>query len=233
MAASKPKGIIAIDIERTGRDQNDVIFAIGIATMPIDAVCLGEVKSFNVCYNLEKKPHKTWADRWAKSGYEERCYVEFWSKHLQTLDLLQDPTKVNLVEEQYLGKGVYTKKFIDTFDNILKEYEELYSESVIVTDTTLFDTVHLGNELIVAGKMPLNYTRAGKFRGGVELDSYITGVARISDIFDWKTYLDFKKNHIKPLMLAQIEQDHHPENDAKNILLMYHAALQYASLHRD
>jgi len=223
MSSKKPElGVIAIDIEKTGcRDENDdPMFAVGIATAPIDATSIDQVFSFSVALNLQKPESMNWSDFWKEKGYEERCWDEFWSKNENILDLLQDPIRIL----QYDSRELVAL----WINNTLMVCERMYEKTIVVTDTTLFDTVCVGSELKRYNFIPLNFTRKGEYRSGVEVDSYIAGLFKISDPCDWKLMGDVNQKYIDPLLLGKVEHDHHPENDAKSILLKYLAAISYA-----
>lgn len=225
--ASKPKiGVIAIDIEKTGRrnEDDDPIFAIGIATAPIDATSFDQVKAGSVALDLKKPKDMDWADYWKKSNFEERCWNEFWSKHVEILDSLQDKYNIHMVAGR--------KEFAEWIAFSLKLFEEMYEKTIIVTDTTLFDTVCVGSELKLFKLTPLNYDNLGNYRSGVEVDSFISGLFGIDDRSDWETRSGYFDAYIKPLLLKEVDHDHHPENDATSILLKYLAAVQYAQNNR-
>jgi hypothetical protein len=222
MNSQVPKlGVIAIDIEKTGcRDENlDPMFAVGIATAPIDASSIEEVESFSISLNLKKPNGKSWSEHWKSEGYELRCWDEFWSKNEGVLDLLQDPLCILRVESR--------EQLVTCINSILSLYESMYSQTIIVTDTTLFDTVCVSAELKKYNFVPLNFTRKGEYRSGVEVDSYISGLFKISDPSDWEGLCSANK-FIEPYLLEKVEHDHHPMNDAKSILLKYLAAIKYA-----
>lgn len=228
-AEQKPKlGAIAIDVEKLGRRKvgTDPLFAVGIATAPVDATSMDQVKSFSVALDLKKPTDHSWSSFWAVNDFESRCWVEFWSKNQAILDLLQDPTKVSMV-----GKRAEVAAWID---ETLKKCEEMYERTVIVTDTTLFDTVCVGSELVRFDYIPLNFNRDGSYRGagGIEVDSFISGLFGVDDASDWRTLVDFTQKYIDPLLLGQVKHDHHPENDAKSILLKYLAAVAYSKNNR-
>ena len=215
----KRYGIIALDIETTGKGVNDIPFAIGFATCDISEPT--EIQTFNVCLNLEKDPTDSLEEFWKEEELDMQCFEEFWKDKEDLFNTLQDPSRVRLFLS-YID-------FVEEFDRLLKKCEEMYPDgAIILTDTTLFDTVKLGNLLTDNCFMPLNYTRAGKYRSGVECDSFIMGLMGCTNPFDWRSLEDFKKENIDPLKVCEVAHDHHPENDAKHILVTYLAALQYA-----
>lgn len=215
----KKYGIICIDIERTGRTPSDDVFAVGFATCDIKNP--SEIKTFNVCRRLGIQPDQSLQSFWQHSGYDQTCLDEFWSKNTEVFLKLQDEKQVNLV-------GPAESEFVQQINEILRACEEMYDESVILTDTTLFDTVYLNQLLTKYEYEPVNYTRNKEYRSGIESDSYVGGLMKSDDPFDWRSLGDFKKEHLDKLKVCEVEHDHHPENDAKHILVMYLAALQCA-----
>lgn len=224
----KPQGVIAIDIEKVGKRSvaEDPIFAIGFATCAITETDFNNVTTFSVARNLQKHKEISWQDFWIREKYEWRCWDEFWSKNEATIEKLQSSKTINLVTGR--------REFVEQINAILKACEEMYSSAVILTDTTAFDTVFTSSELVKFGYEPLNFTRDGMYRwaGCIELDSFISGVFGVTDGDEWKVLEAKVKEHIEPLFAGLVEHDHHPENDAKFILLKFLAARQYAkSLH--
>lgn len=218
---SKPKlGVITIDIEKTGKwfVDDDPVFAIGIATASIDETRIEGVKSFSAALNLRKPQDLSWAQFWKDQEYEEDCWNFFWSNHSNILDKLQDPNHIQLVSTR--------RQLVAWFNAILKMCEEMYEDTIILTDTTTFDTVVLGFELLKFGFQPLNHTREGKYRtgGGVEVDSFISG---IFGLLDWRAMKAKTDEHLTPIFGNVVEHDHHPENDAKSILVKYLSAVIY------
>ena len=212
-------GFICFDVEATGEfiALNDEVFAIGIVSC--DAKNPTQIKKTLICLNLEKPPDMSWEELWKLRSYDQNCFQEFWSKNLHILDSLQDPTKVKLYNRLNFDRKL---------NKALQQHEELYEKTLLVTDTTNYDTVCIGHLLSQEGYRALNYTRAGKHRSGVHLKSYLAGLAGVSDPSDSQTIKEFKETFIKPFILEQVEHDHNPANDAHNILLTYVGALYYA-----
>lgn len=230
MAASTlPQGVIAFDIEKVGKFSVDVdpVFAIGFATCAINETDFNQIKTFSVARDLQKPEELSWHDFWVQQGYEIRCWNEIWSKHTNMLDRLQSSKTVNIV--------VGRKAFVEQINAILKACEEMYSSAILLTDTTSFDTVFVCSELVKFNFEPLNYNRNEKYRsaGCVELDSFISGIFGITDGDEWHILESKVKEHIKPLFKGIVKRDHHPENDAKYILLKFLAARQYAKTLHD
>lgn len=221
---SKPElGFISIDIERTGKDlKNGDTFAFGIADASVDAVGAFQVYSNHVCLNLNKPSDQEWSQKWLEKNYEQRCFDEFWSKNLHILDKLQDPDQVQLVSTE--------KEFATRINVLLEEAESRYQDTWIVIDCPLFDPVFVSELLMKYGFMPINYTRAGRYRSSWEIDSYCAGKAGCAPE-DWRSTEAFKKSALQPLYIEKVEHDHHPENDAKSILVTALAARKYQQVH--
>jgi hypothetical protein len=219
-------GLIAIDVESTGKyiggsyKGSDVVFAVGIASCALKGdKKIPEIKTSVVCLDLEKPPSDSWQDFWQYRNFEPRCWDEFWSFRTELLDQLQSDTK---------EFPLYCKaKFAEALNNALAEHEALYEKTDILTDTTSYDTVCVGTLLNQHDFEPLNYTRLGAYRGGVELDSFIAGIAGVSDPSDWESVEKFKTDHLEALKIVQVKHDHNPANDATHILVTYLAGIQY------
>jgi hypothetical protein len=213
-------GVIVFDIEKTGKwlVEDDPVFAIGIATASIEETKIDGVKSFSAALDLRKPQDLSWAQFWDNQGYEEDCWNFFWSNHPNILDKLQDPNQIHLVSTR--------RQLVSWVNAVLKTCEEMYQDTIIVTDTITFDTVFLGSELLKFGFQPLNHTREGKYRtgGGVEVDSFISG---IFGQLSWSELKEKTDEHLTPIFGNVVEHDHHPENDAKSILLKYLSAVIY------
>lgn len=222
MSAEQQKpaiGIIAIDIEKTGERKlsQDPMFAVGIATAPLEATSADQIKAWSVGLDLQKPKDVSWEEFWKQRGFEERCWNEFWSTRTAILDFVQDPHNIELVSDRH--------EMADEINAILAQAEEMYEKTVIVTDTTTFDTVFVGSELVKYGHESIKYTRSKRYRGGVEVDSYIHGCAEITDPTNWEEERAFVDNVITPLMLEEPNHNHDPKNDARAILCRYLAAI--------
>lgn len=222
-SSSLPKlGLICFDVESTGEfigDGGDEVFAIGIVSCNIENPT--QVEKTLLCLDLQRPHDVSWDKIWAIRSYDQRCFDEFWSKNLHILDALQDKTNIKLCSSQ--------KKFAKKINKALQHHEELYEKTLLVSDTTNYDTVCVGHLLSLKRWFrALNYTRAGQHRSGVHLKSYISGLAGIYDPSDGQTIKEFKEKFIEPLIVTKIDHDHNPVNDAHHILLTYMAALEYA-----
>lgn len=210
---SKKHGYFAVDIECTGASLfTDKCFAIGLAY----GDSLSSVKTFNACVTLGKPSAVSWSQYWKEMGFEMACYERFWSKNKQTLNLLQDPTKVNLYETE--------KKMIDALNAFMVDMEKEFDQLCLVTDTTCFDTVWLTYLLQKHGHPGLAYFRNGEYRrgGSFEMDSFRLGVYGVnprSSYAPWRQDKDFAVNLTSP-------HDHHPEHDALYIYQKWFATLE-------
>lgn len=217
-------GYISFDIERTGRSLKseffgDETFAFGIADAPYNAYNASEISSAHVCLDLKKPSDVSWDDFWKEKKFEQRCFLEFWSKseNIEVLDKLQNPKEVSLVSDE--------ADFVMKINTLLEEAESRYKESMVALDAPLFDPVFISHLLMKYGYMPLNFTRDGRYRSSWEIDSYVAGLANTTPQ-NWRDSEIFKKEHLKPFYVEERVHDHHPENDAKSILLTALAAVK-------
>lgn len=218
----KKFGLIAIDIESTGKyfGTCDIIFAVGIASCALNEE--NEVPNIHtsvIYLDLQKPSSVSWQDFWQCRKFESRCWNEFWSSKTDILDQLQSNTaEIPLYKEA---------EFVCELNKALAKHEALYESTILLTDTTSYDTVCVGGLFNQHGFEPINHTRLARFRGGVELDSFVAGIAGVSDPFDWRSVEQFKKDYLEPLKILQVKYDHNPANDATHILVTYLAAIQY------
>lgn len=216
-------GYFVIDIERTGHGyKNDKTFGIGWAHS--DKHLTNIVKG-NVCMHLWFS-NKYCEDidvmrtLWLSKNFEQRCFEEFWSKHLDIFGMLQDETKVNLVADEY--------SMAQALNNALLEAESMYDNLMIVCDTIMFDTTWCNLLLMKHGFKGLSWSRSGKYRWGYELDSYTLGSLGFTPEVDWKDYSKAIETNIDVIFPdIQINHDHNPENDAMSILVKFIRVVNY------
>jgi hypothetical protein len=209
------QGYIAIDIEFTGSGKDDVIFAYGQADSSVSV--RGECNAKSICLNLFKPPEKTWKEYWIEKNWNPDTFL-FWNKCIDILDFLQDPTKVNLVDTQ--------EEFVQEINDLLLEAEDRYSNSIILSDTLLVDTPFVSNLLTIYGHRALHHTRKGKYRYGLEVSSFLTGVLNCTpEGLDYNSVKKFKKSTEFSTMTTV--HNHDPKEDAKNILHLFFRCLSF------
>lgn len=246
-------GYIAIDIERTGKylagvfpkhpptissqeeevpkrqrttsaetiRRDDKTFAIGWAAG--DKMRQNFI-SGHVCLNLHLGSDYTPSvirQKWEAADFEMRCFDDFWCKHLDILQKLQDPTQVILVETE--------SEMAFALNQALARVEARYDRIGILSDTLSFDTTWCNMLLLQHGFEPLSSTRNGKgYVSGYEVDSYVMGCLGLTPDTPWTTYsTEFDQTIGKVFPELEGIHDHHPENDAKSILVKYIRALNY------
>lgn len=231
---SKPKAYVAFDIEKTGKYDNDKdpLFAVGfvVGTYSIEAHANHEgfmsltplhkiVEKYSCALNLHKPANTSWLNWWEYKSYEMRCYTEFWSKHEDKLNELQDPTKIKLLDTE--------EEFVGVIVRILTEIEEKYEVDSFVLDTVLFDSVHLSALLMKYGHQPVNYTRSGRqYIQGYEVDSWVHGICGSSDYNKKRAFKNYVLKYYMP-EIGDVQKDHNPANDATNIMAVFLGCVNY------
>jgi len=226
---NKEKGYFAIDIERTGNCSNDLTFAIGYAYSKRDISSDEDIISGQLIGDLfldvEKLKELSNEDKisklresWANSGFEMRCFDEFWSKNIDVLISLQDHTQDMSRSYEYLGLEL---------NKVMMKAEMMFSSLTIITDTVAFDTVHVDNILTTSDSKPLNNSRSGQYQSGIEVDSLAMGALGLPDDVSWSVYQDEYNKKIKDIIPVYSVHDHQPKNDAKSILLKFLKTQKY------
>lgn len=221
----KPTAYLALNVETTGRFQGkDAMFAIGWAVARAGDAFAETLLIGNLCLQLDSDQagspsHETnWPMLWERNQWEMSCWETFWSKNQTILDLLQDPTRVNLFQTE--------QKMMEELNKVLEMLEGRYN-LVIVTDTTTFDPVWLDMALRKHGFVGLDHPRQGNgWRPGFEKDSYVMGVLGLTPETPKDTKNRVKKDLLEPKYKLQVEHDHHPGNDALLILVEVLAAIE-------
>ncbi len=218
--AARPIGLVAFDVEATGSSTPlDCVFAIGISHIAIDSTVVDSnnpdrVKILNerlrksrLVLDLKKPVDMQWRDFWNSSGYDMTTFDEFWSKHLNVLDQLQSNEDRCKSEEGFAA----------LLDSTLRDIESLYSSFTLLSDTLTFDIPALSSLLTKYGHLPLCKTRSGGYQGGMEVDSYTSGVLHIPIVASHEI-CDPRLTTIRSYRSFDIPHDHDPQNDAVTIL---------------
>ena len=210
-------GFIVVDIETTGRrmmdcdEGKDVCFAIGFG----HGTSIDDVETEKVCLDMGKQTGESWKEFWKKNKFENRCYEQFWSKNESVLDDLQNREKLgpNLVKTE--------AEMMARLQSFLVRMEKLYSQTVLITDTTAFDTVWLSYLLEKHGYAHMGYKRDGSYSKGLEMQSYrmatygISSFSRKDKSKPWEMDAEYQKK------VSIISHDHDPSNDARQILTAF------------
>lgn len=195
--------VLAFDIERTGPKIKHDTIGIGMSVVnskfeELDSLFLNSYIEGEVKFN-------------------KRCYNEFWSKHLDSLEKMKYSGEKSFQERQ--------KEIITEFQNFRKKWEQ-YSEDnglkfELVSDNNVFDGGFI-NELIykyLPNDLPIPYN-AGNKQYSCFWETYSQQRSLLFMVDP-----DFKSNWGFPQRIAEIYElpkplrlhDHNPVNDAYTI----------------
>lgn len=206
--------IIALDIETTGQHlcHSDKIIAIGACVAETKDGVYHVLRTKKFVQDLGKFVGVDWKEHWSRRSYEQRCYDEFWSKHLDVLDALQK------------GETFGTEETMMRAFNVFLEEEEADGDFALLFDTVLFDSVWLDTRLRGFNFAGLSRLRNGTgWRSAYELDSFRFGVTG-APLGDWK---ELEERLAARKMAPQIVVPnipggpHDPVYDAVQIFLQY------------
>jgi hypothetical protein len=202
------------DIETTGHRDRDPVFAVGSATLEInlDTGAVREVESRRwVLIIGEPASADTWAERWRERGYEQACWDEFWSKHVDMLNSLMRMTEHMFASE---------KEMAESIAGHLAGTETRCPNLTRVYDTLGFDVSSLAALLTRHGHVPM-YLSQHTLRP--HKASYLTDVTRAALHFDpfVRTYTDEQRaevvRHNAAALPAGLAHTHDPADDARCI----------------
>lgn len=205
--------VLAFDIERSGcADKNNTI-ALGACVMN---------ERFE---ELDRYFYKSYVPK--ETVFEERCFTQFWSKHLNVLETLK-------CEE---GKSQHDAEYemIVGFQEFRQKYEKYAEENgyefYLVTDNNVYDGGFV-NELIfkyLPASLPIPYTAGKKeYESFFETHSIEKGVLLANGVNkDWGLFDEIKKLYKVPE--CKVFHDHNPANDAHTIAFEMHVMLQIGS----
>lgn len=227
---SRP-GFFAIDIERTGPNYfSDVTFAIGYAYGPESPsddseITYGQVildltldLDFEHLESLSKEDKiSIIREKWSEKSFSLKTYDEFWSKNIDVL----------IQSQKTPEKFRFEAQMANAFNSILEYAESRFSDLIIVSDTIAFDTTHVNNILAVQSHQPLNYSRKGEYRSGVEVDSFAFGALGLPIGTPWSEYINQFNQKIYNTIAIYSDHDHQAKNDAKHILLTFLKTQKY------
>lgn len=237
----KPVGLLAIDIERTGKytergidaKYHDMTFAVGFADAPINASKEDDIHTYEVVHHLdyntttrvdlsskrfEGKPDgyalAIFEGIWNKMGYESRCFNEFWSKNIDALIEMHSSK-----DNRHISNGNLFD-FVSSINWHIERVFERYSQVIIVMDTVHFDATHINNLLYMKGHEPLTHSRNGiDYVCSMECDSYAKGALGLPIMAEWSVFSKKYDELIDPVLPMKAVHDHCPSNDAKSHLL--------------
>lgn len=205
---------IALDIETTGQHYlgRDGLIAIGAAVGergPNGLFRIVEARRWVV--DLKRDPQQSWQAVWAERGYEKRCYDEFWSNNIATLDWLQAHP------DRYATQGAA----ITAFSEFLGEMQSGGPYSLIF-DTLLFDSVWLDYLLRLCSYAGLSRMRDGTgWVAAYEVDSLRFGGTGVQ-LGDWAALQH--ACDVMPISSVTVfsgDGPHDPEFDAQTIFKQF------------
>lgn len=213
----KKKYIQAWDIETTGQrlQHKDVMFAIGSTTLCVELEESGKwisttpVESQRWVLNINPGAAKEWDQLWKERGWEDRCWTEFWSKHVQILNqLMTTIPRHSLYNTE--------KEMMDNVASYLCTTEEKYGDDIVrVYDTIGFDVTEISNALERAGHpsiflvrkgWPCNTSYLGDIRKAALCQNPLVNVS--------KEQRDARDLHDKSAVPEGISHNHDPAMDA-------------------
>lgn len=219
---------VAFDIETTGQYVgNDEMFAIGVAA--------SDGQRYQVALDLGKKAGESWRELWMRRGFEMRCYDEFWSKHEDTLNRLQNPEHITVCPDN--------QAMMDKLVGVLKRIEAGAEKVVPWSDTLFFDSVWISTKMIDAGYESMMYRRDHHDRDwekpwhcmmwGREVNSYLCGAlgAEPSSAADTAAVTQLKREIEKEYEGKGFHErivPHEPQYDAEKILALVLGGMERA-----
>jgi hypothetical protein len=198
---SSERVVLAFDIERSGATSDYDTIAIG-ASIVDNNLCELDRYYCNCYFPSETK-------------FEKRCYEQFWSKNLDTLESLKYSGEKSKAERE--------KEMIEGFQNFRSKWEKCAKEDKIdyylVSDNNVYDGNFI-NELInkyIPSSLPIPYNASDKeYESFFETHSMAKGFLLANGIKgDWNV-MD-KIRGIYEIPESKIKHDHNPANDAYTI----------------
>lgn len=206
MSSEDSIGHISFDIEATGQNIfDDVMFSIGFAT--------SDGTSGKISLDLGKPEHVPWNEWWIRNKWEMRCYYEFWSKHEDMLDKLQNPEFVQIVSTK--------QAMMDWVVERMLGFEAKHTTVVPWFDTTCFDSVWISYYMMDMGYNSMMYRRDGKgMMWAREISSYFMGSMRFTPSTPYSEVSKWKRSMEKNDLFGNWSTDnaHCPESDAQGIM---------------
>lgn len=204
--------ILAFDIERTGSTTDYDTIAIGAVV--IDETYKEIDRYYCNCYF----PNET--------KFEEKCYIEFWSKNLDILKSFEYVGTKTKKEREY--------EMIKGFQDFRLKYEEYAKnngyEYYLCSDNNVYDG-HFVNELIIKylDALPIPYSASTQsYETFFETHSMQKGLLLANGINkDWSLTNEIKK--IYDIPECEISHNHNPADDAYTIAHSMNVLLEIGS----
>ncbi len=224
------KLIVVIDIKVTGTEDKDDIIAVGICGMTHDRrqvfkYRIGLKLRTNEEIKMMNEGRLTWDVFWKQRGYDTACFNRFWIHRIDKLNMIQSEGYIKLVDSN--------RALAFEINYILADLERKCKHIDIVTNTTAFDTLHVGRLLAKEKMQPLYYSRDGRYRWTYHSTSYILGLwgGVIGEMTaehwtEFDAWVIRKIDSIFPCLAIYTRAD--PENDAYFIACRWLNANVYA-----
>ncbi len=229
---------VAFDIETTGASlEKDLCFAVGYCAGYSETdiveegkwvIDLHQIIQPKLLPPLPNGSDGLWETGWQVSGFEMRCFTEFWSKHLDILNRLSDEAQYDA--ERYIFYQL--NKLLERLETVgigrpAEEEAGLRTEKKglkfsLVFDTVAYDTTWINHRLQKYGYAQLTAKRDGTgYRSCYELDSFRLGLAGMRPDAPWE-----QRKAAVVCSEHRVEgADHDPQVDAHNIFVDFMAAL--------
>lgn len=204
---------VAIDVECTGGIVGkDKCFAVGIAVgRRVAAQQVAVLEKHLLVESLYKPAGESWAEFWFTGPFENRCFTEFWSQHIDALERLEAAANTTCIA--------------DSLNDTLKTIELTYGNNVeYVFDCPNFAPTWINFLLSNIHRPSLLYFRDGTY--GVhsfDCDSYIAGFLRAqrSGELSWDTDVKPYRAMLRASIPSTVVHDNRPDNDAEELLHMF------------
>jgi hypothetical protein len=206
--------VVAIDIETTGGNVwTDACFAVGVALCyRRDNADAQPVTLFRQCF-AHRLP-ANYEERWAKLGFEQSTWEEFWSKNTGVLAQLQ-------ADAAFSDQRTMTQALCDLLHLVEQECAARRVTYNIVFDTINFDPVWINTMLAHIGSPSLLYYRNKRYGlQSYDLDTYVEATLAATlkvpiDALDWATQVKPFKERLAARMNDNVKHTHSPEQDAE------------------
>lgn len=200
---TKPKLVLAIDIERSGgRSEHDTI-AIGSTVIDEE---FNELDRFERCIYIH-----------SETNFEQRCWDEFWSKNTDALNQL-------VYKGNKMSKENRENDMINAFQSFRAKWEQYATDNdmelTLYSDNNVYDGGYINNLICkYTDQLPIPYTSGSqKYASFYETGSMFKGILAVVDPSyskGWGYSNRIRELYNVPEMTR--EHNHTPADDAYTI----------------